>query len=58
MRKAAEHRLDAAGTRLFINFNPTSIYDPVYCLRSTVAAINGTTSIPAPFVFEVVESDQ
>jgi EAL domain-containing protein (putative c-di-GMP-specific phosphodiesterase class I) len=58
IKKAAEHGLDATGTRLFINFNPTSIYDPVYCLRSTVAAINATAFNPERIVFEVVESDQ
>jgi EAL domain-containing protein (putative c-di-GMP-specific phosphodiesterase class I) len=41
----------------FINFNPTSIYDPEFCLRSTVAAIKGTGLPPESFVFEVVESD-
>lgn len=41
----------------FINFNPTSIYDPEFCLRSTVAAIAETDLSPSSFVFEVVESD-
>jgi EAL domain-containing protein (putative c-di-GMP-specific phosphodiesterase class I) len=50
--------LDAGDTRLFINFNPTSIYDPVYCLRSTVAAIAKSAFRPGRIVFEVVESDQ
>lgn len=44
-------------TNHFINFNPTSIYDPEFCLRSTVAAIEGTDLSPESFVFEVVESD-
>lgn len=44
-------------TVVFINFNPTSIYDPEFCLRSTVAAIQGTGMRPENFVFEVVESD-
>lgn len=44
-------------TNHFINFNPTSIYDPEFCLRSTVAAIEGTNLPPECFVFEVVESD-
>lgn len=26
-------------SNVFINFNPTSIYDPTYCLRSTMGAI-------------------
>lgn len=47
----------ALGTHVFINFNPTSIYDPEFCLRSTVAAIENSGIEPAQFVFEVVESD-
>ena len=58
IRCAAAHDLDAGDTRLFINFNPTSIYDPNYCLRSTVAAIAETALSPDRVVFEVVESDQ
>jgi EAL domain-containing protein (putative c-di-GMP-specific phosphodiesterase class I) len=42
---------------VFINFNPSSIYDPEFCLRSTIAAIEGTDMPPENFVFEVVESD-
>jgi len=48
------HNLD---TTVFINFTPTAIYDPQFCLRSTVAAIQATGLPPASFVFEVVESD-
>lgn len=44
-------------TPVFINFNPTAIYDPQFCLRTTVAAAKAT-GIPADrFVFEVIESD-
>jgi EAL domain-containing protein (putative c-di-GMP-specific phosphodiesterase class I) len=57
IRSAAEHGLDRAGGQLFINFNPTSVYDPVYCLRSTVAAIKETKFRPEQIVFEIVESD-
>jgi len=46
------------GGRLFINFNPTSIYDPVYCLRSTTAAVREAGVAPGDVVFEVVESDR
>lgn len=43
---------------VFINFNPTSIYDPVYCLRSTMEAID-RSGIPAEnIVFEVTETDE
>lgn len=43
---------------LFINFNPTAIHDPAFCLRSTVAAIRDAGIEPERVVFEVVESDQ
>lgn len=45
-------------TNVFINFNPTSIYDPKYCLRSTVTAIGESAFDPSRFVFEVVETDE
>jgi EAL domain-containing protein (putative c-di-GMP-specific phosphodiesterase class I) len=54
---AREHAVDAGSTRIFINFNPSSIYDPVSCLRSTIAAIEQTRFTPDRIVFEVVESD-
>lgn len=55
IRSADECRLD---TDVFINFNPTAIYDPEYCLRSTVAAIDRCEIHRRQFVFEVVESDE
>jgi EAL domain-containing protein (putative c-di-GMP-specific phosphodiesterase class I) len=54
IREAVRHRIRE---RLFINFNPSSIYDPVYCLKSTVAAIEEAGIDPSRIVFEVVESD-
>lgn len=42
---------------VFINFNPTSVYDPQYCLRSTLQAVRGSSRGPGSFVFEVVESE-
>ncbi len=54
---AAANRQGLKST-VFVNFNPTSIYDPEFCLRSTVAAIQNTDIPPANFVFEVVESDR
>ncbi len=42
---------------LFINFNPTSVYDPAYCLRSTFAAASAVGLCPQQIVFEIVESD-
>lgn len=43
-------------TKLFINFNPSSIYDPSYCLRATAAAINEIGLSPSDIVFEVTET--
>ena len=45
-------------TNVFINFNPTAIYDPIFCLRSTVDAIRQSTLPAESFVFEVVESEE
>lgn len=44
--------------KLFINFNPTAIYDPVFCLRSTVAASDAAGIARDRIVFEVTESDR
>jgi EAL domain-containing protein (putative c-di-GMP-specific phosphodiesterase class I) len=46
------------GTRLFINFMPSTIYDPVYCLQSTARAAEEYGIAPSSVVFEVVESDK
>ncbi|HEX8272308.1 MAG TPA: EAL domain-containing protein [Longimicrobiaceae bacterium] len=58
-RLTAIRESEAFGVRVpvFINFNPTSIYDPAFCLRTTIAAARATRRTPADFVFEVVESD-
>ncbi|MDM7859413.1 EAL domain-containing protein [Alteromonas sp. ASW11-36] len=42
--------------KLFINFNPSSIYDPAYCLRATAAAIHTLGMKPEDIVFEVTET--
>ncbi len=42
---------------IFINFAPMALYDPVYCLRSTVEAIDRAGIEHQRVVFEVVESD-
>ncbi|MEA5599720.1 EAL domain-containing protein [Nostoc sp. UHCC 0252] len=42
---------------IFINFAPTSLYDPAFCLRSTVEAIDRAGISHERIVFEVVESD-
>ncbi len=46
----------ALGTRLFINFTPTAIYNPAFCLRSTVEAVHAVGLPPSMVIFEVVES--
>lgn len=47
----------APGTKVFINFMPSSIYDPAFCMKSTLEAMRGTKLKPEDIVFEVVESD-
>ncbi|WP_173087018.1 EAL domain-containing protein [Fundidesulfovibrio magnetotacticus] len=44
--------------KLFINFNPTSIYTPEYCLQTTLQAISAAGISHESIVFEVVESDE
>lgn len=44
--------------RIFINFAPNAVYDPAYCLRSTVATVAETGIAPERIVFEVTESEQ
>ncbi len=45
------------GTKVFINFMPSSIYDPAFCMKSTLEAMNRTNLTPKDIVFEVVESE-
>lgn len=44
-------------SNVFINFNPTSVYDPHTCLRTTFAAIENADLNPQQIVFEVTESE-
>jgi EAL domain-containing protein (putative c-di-GMP-specific phosphodiesterase class I) len=44
-------------SNVFINFNPTSVYDPHTCLRTTFAAIENAHINPQQIVFEVTESE-
>lgn len=46
------------GPMLFINFMPTSIYNPKFCLRSTLEAVRESGLEPRSVVFEVVESER
>ncbi|MBN2895855.1 MAG: EAL domain-containing protein [Campylobacterales bacterium] len=43
-------------TKIFINFIPTAIYDPAFCLASTVKWAQQLNFDPAQVVFEVVET--
>jgi len=43
--------------KLFINFQPSAIYNPRYCLRTTFEALERTSLRPEDVVFEVVESE-
>ena len=52
--EAAEHDITE---KIFINFLPTSIYDPDYCLRTTVEALKDTPIENEQIVFEVVETE-
>lgn len=45
------------GTNLFVNFTPTSIYDPVFCLRSTVETVDAVGLPRENVVFEITESE-
>lgn len=59
-RLASIHQAAAKGIgpRLFINFTPTAIYNPEFCLRSTLQAARDNGLDPSSVVFEVVESDR
>lgn len=55
IKEATAHGISA---NVFVNFNPTSVYDPVYCLRSTMEAVEESPMSPQDIVFEVTESDE
>ncbi|MGF7050204.1 EAL domain-containing protein (putative c-di-GMP-specific phosphodiesterase class I) [Paenibacillus sp. DS2015] len=46
------------GYKRFINFLPSSIYNPEYCLTHTFETINRLNLDPKDFVFEVVETEK
>lgn len=45
-------------SHVFINFLPTTIYDPNFCLKSTVKWANQLEFDPQNIVFEVVETEK
>ncbi len=54
IRNASKHKIP---TRIFINFNPTSIYSPETCLQTTIEEIEHSCLDASQVVFEIVESD-
>lgn len=44
--------------RVFVNFCPTSIYNPATCLRTTFRVVGECGLAPGQVVFEVVESEE
>lgn len=55
IKTAAQHEISK---NIFINFLPSSIYNPEFCLRDTVSWARQLNFDPAKIVFEVVESDR
>lgn len=55
LREAARLQIK---TRIFINFTPTSLYDPDFCLKTTVKSVIDAGLSPDHIVFEVTESEQ
>ncbi|MFY8092242.1 MAG: EAL domain-containing protein [Niveispirillum sp.] len=48
----------APGAKLFVNFNPSSIYDPAYCLRTTHSFVRELGLTPSDIIFEVTETTE
>jgi EAL domain-containing protein (putative c-di-GMP-specific phosphodiesterase class I) len=55
---AVKYAAALEGKKAFINFIPTSIYSPEFCLRSTTELALQLGVDPAQLVFEVVETEQ
>ena len=55
VEEAARHGIEK---NIFVNFNATSIYDPAYCLRSTMEAVEEAGIPPGRIVFEVTDSEE
>ncbi len=55
IRAAAGHGIASS---VFINFTPSSIYTPEFCLRSTIGAMRRTDLTPRQIIFEVVETER
>lgn len=59
-RRSAVESAAKAGLKgkVFINFNPSSIYDPAYCLRATAAAVEEAGLKPSDVIFELTETHE
>ena len=55
---AVRHAASLKNKKAFINFIPTSIYSPEFCLKSTIETANLYGIDPSQLVFEVVETEQ
>ena len=55
---AVKHATSIKGKKAFINFIPTSIYSPEFCLKSTTALAEELGIDPVQLVFEVVETEK
>lgn len=55
IKTACQHNLSA---NIFINFVPTSVYNPEFCLRTTVKAADEAGLSREQIVFEVTESEK
>jgi EAL domain-containing protein (putative c-di-GMP-specific phosphodiesterase class I) len=54
IREATRFKLPG---KIFINFTPTSIYDPKNCLQTTLRAVDESSLSREQIVFEVIESE-
>lgn len=55
---AVKYAAALKGEKAFINFIPTSIYSPEFCLRSTISLSEKLGVDPKSLVFEVVETEK
>lgn len=55
---AVKYAAALKGEKAFINFIPTSIYSPEFCLRSTISLSEQLGVDPKSLVFEVVETER
>ena len=44
--------------KIFINFNPSSVYDPSYCLRTTASVVAELGLDTSDIVFEITETER